>query len=87
MLVNFCVVNCYCQSEKKKEKRKQTLERKKNIKNVIKSDKLIHFCLTISSAFCTDESVSALRKSVQVIFTNYLLSGSRHAQVVKNLLP
>ena len=50
---------------KKKEKRKQTLERKKNIKNVIKSDKLIHFCLTISSAFCTDESVSALRKSVQ----------------------
>ena len=72
---------------KKKEKRKQTLERKKNIKNVIKSDKLIHFCLTISSAFCTDESVSALRKSVQVIFTNYLLSGSRHAQVVKNLLP
>ena len=86
MLVNFCVVNCYCQSEKKRKEKTNTRE-KKNVKNVIKSDQLIHFCLTISSAFCRDESVSALRKFVQVIFTNYLLSGSRHAQVVKNLLP
>ena len=52
---NVCVVNGYYKLEKKDKKRKQKSEKKKkHVKHVTKSD-LIHFSMTICSAFYTDD--------------------------------
>ena len=52
MLDNVCVVNRHCKLEKKKKRKENNKNQieKRNIKNVIKGDQLIHFCLTLSSS-------------------------------------
>ena len=56
MLENVCDVIRYYKLEKQGKKKKRKIrEKKKHVKRVIKSDQLIHFCLTISSVFCTNE--------------------------------
>ena len=46
------IVNRFCKLEKKKKKKK---EKKKHVKYVTQSNQLVHFCLMMSGAFCTDE--------------------------------
>ena len=59
-------------------------DKKKHVKHVTKSDRLTPFCLTMSSVFCTNKpfTMSALRKPAWVICTNYLVSDSKHVQVL-----
>ena len=47
------IVNRFCKLEKKKKKKKK--EKKKHVKYVTQSNQLVHFCLMMSGAFCTDE--------------------------------
>ena len=50
------IVNRFCKlGKKKKKKKKKKTEKKKKIKNVTQSNQLVHFCLMMSGAFCTDE--------------------------------
>ena len=51
------IVNRFCKLEKKKKKKKKKkkTEKKKHVKYVTQSNQLVHFCLMMSGAFCTDE--------------------------------
>ena len=51
------IVNLFCKLEKKKKKKKikKKKKKKKHVKYVTQSNQLVHFCLMMSGAFCTDE--------------------------------
>ena len=62
MLENICVLNHYCKlvkkerkTEKKRKEKENLRKKKKHVKHVIKSNQLVHFCLTMSSVPCADE--------------------------------
>ena len=53
-LFHFWVFLFIYENLKKKKKKKKT-EKKKHVKYVTQSNQLVHFCLMMSGAFCTDE--------------------------------